>query len=73
MASSPITVLKYVYSYNYSARLQSKIKEEEDYENSKKIKRKRKADEVREQLQTFLSALAAMNASFLCSFISTFE
>lgn len=53
MACSPITVLKYVYSYNYSARLQSKIKEEEDFENCKQIKRKRKADEVRELIANF--------------------
>lgn len=32
-----------------SARLQSKIKEEEDYENCKKTKRKRKADEAFEE------------------------
>jgi hypothetical protein len=61
MTRSPILVLKQVLSYNYSARLQSKVKDEEESENYTKIRRKRKADEVG-SCKTFLSALAAMNA-----------
>ena len=41
-----IGVLKYALPYNYSARLQSKLKEEEESDIIQKIKRKRKADEV---------------------------
>ncbi|XP_061163487.1 G1/S-specific cyclin-E-like [Saccostrea echinata] len=47
MACSPISVIECVISFNYSARLQSKVKSEE--ESFMKIKRKRKADEAFEE------------------------